>query len=71
MPFDPSASCQIPKFLPDIGDVGWMESFMDWKLVYRRDAEMLDLLGDWTHVSRAEIHRDPVHNITFLKVYRR
>ena len=67
----PGGVLLIPNFLPDIGDIGWMESFMDWKLIYRRDAEMLDLLGDWNLVSRAEIHRDPDHNITFLKVYRR
>jgi extracellular factor (EF) 3-hydroxypalmitic acid methyl ester biosynthesis protein len=67
----PGGVLLIPNFLPGIGDIGWMESFMDWKLVYRRDAEMLDLLGDWNQVARAEIHRDPDHNITFLKVYRR
>ena len=67
----PGGVLLIPNFLPGIGDIGWMESFMDWKLIYRRDAEMLDLLGDWTNVARAEIHRDPDHNITFLKVYRR
>jgi extracellular factor (EF) 3-hydroxypalmitic acid methyl ester biosynthesis protein len=66
----PGGVLLIPNFLPGIGDIGWMESFMDWKLVYRRDAEMLDLLGDWNQVARAEIHRDPDHNITFLKVYR-
>jgi extracellular factor (EF) 3-hydroxypalmitic acid methyl ester biosynthesis protein len=67
----PGGVLLIPNFLPGIGDIGWMESFMDWKLIYRRDAEMLDLLGDWTQVARAEIHRDPDHNITFLKVFRR
>jgi hypothetical protein len=67
----PGGVMLIPNFLPGIGDIGWMESFMDWKLIYRRDAEMLDLLNDWALVSRAEIHRDPDHNITFLKVYRR
>jgi hypothetical protein len=66
----PGGVLLIPNFLPGIADIGWMESFMDWKLVYRRDAEMLDLLGDWNKVARAEIHRDPDHNITFLKVYR-
>lgn len=67
----PGGVLLIPNFLPGIGDIGWMESFMDWKLIYRRDAEMLDLLGDWTPVARAEMHRDPDHNITFLKVFRR
>jgi len=67
----PGGVLLVPNFLPGIGDIGWMESFMDWKLIYRRDAEMLDLLSDWTNVSRAEIHRDPDHNITFLKAYRR
>jgi extracellular factor (EF) 3-hydroxypalmitic acid methyl ester biosynthesis protein len=67
----PGGVMLIPNFLPDITDIGWLESFLDWKLIYRRDAEMLDLLGDWTLVSRAEIHRDPDHNITFLKVVRR
>jgi extracellular factor (EF) 3-hydroxypalmitic acid methyl ester biosynthesis protein len=67
----PGGVLLIPNFLTGIPDIGWMESFMDWKLVYRRDAEMLDLLGDWSQVARAEIHRDPDHNITFLKVHRR
>jgi hypothetical protein len=67
----PGGVLLIPNFLPDIGDIGWMESFMDWKLIYRRDAEMLDLLGDWTKLARLEVHRDPDHNITFLKVFRR
>ncbi len=66
----PGGVLLIPNFLTGIQDAGWMESFMDWKLIYRRDAEMLDLLGDWTSVARAEIHRDPDQNITFLKVYR-
>jgi extracellular factor (EF) 3-hydroxypalmitic acid methyl ester biosynthesis protein len=67
----PGGVLLIPNFLPDFEDLAWMESFLDWKLVHRRDAEMLDLLGDWTLVSRAEIHRDPDQNITFLKVHRR
>lgn len=67
----PGGVLLIPNFLPGISDIGWMESFMDWKLVYRRDSEMLDLIGDWNQVARAEIHRDPDHNITFLKVWRR
>jgi hypothetical protein len=67
----PGGVMLIPNFLPGIEDLGWMESFLDWKLIHRRDAEMLDLLGDWSLVARAEVHRDPDHNITFLKVYRR
>lgn len=67
----PGGVLLIPNFLPGITDIGWMESFMDWKLVYRRDSEMLDLISDWNQVARAEIHRDPDHNITFLKVWRR
>ena len=67
----PGGILLIPNFLPDIEDLGWMESFLDWQLIYRRDADMLNLLGDWNLVSRAEIHRDPDQNITFLKVYRR
>lgn len=67
----PGGVLLIPNFLAGIPDIGWMESFMDWKLIYRRDSEMLDLLDDWNQVSRAEIHRDPDNNITFLKVYKR
>jgi SAM-dependent methyltransferase len=67
----PGGVVLIPNFLAGIEDASWMESFMDWNLIYRRDAEMLDLLGDWTNVARAEIHHDPDHNITFLKVFRR
>ena len=33
----------VANFLPGIRDVGYMESYMDWKLIFRTRREMLDV----------------------------
>lgn len=66
----PGGTLLLANFLPDIPDVGYMESLMDWHLIYRDDAEMRSLLAG---VPTAEIagigqFHDPFENITFMRV---
>ena len=63
----------IANFVPDILDVGYMESYMDWQLIYRDKDEMQDLLGeiDSACISNSEIFHEPEKNIIFLKLTRR
>jgi hypothetical protein len=64
----PRGRLLIANFLPGIPDVGYMESFMDWKLIYRDRGDMIQLADDipqkWIREIRivAEEHQ----NIIFL-----
>lgn len=65
----PGGVLLLVNFLPGISDAGYMESMMDWHLIYRSDAEMLRLLatvapGD---IAAVEQFHDPFDNITFLR----
>ncbi len=42
----PGGKLVIANFLPEIRDVGYMEMFMDWQLVYRSRGQMLMLADD-------------------------
>jgi hypothetical protein len=41
----PGGLMLIPNFLTGIRDVGYMEAFMDWHLIYRNHSDMLALAG--------------------------
>lgn len=62
----------VTNFLPDIEDVGYMEAFMDWWLLYRTIDEMEQLAAglpeDQVSTSRTFIEEN--HNIVFLEVER-
>lgn len=69
----PGGTLLIANFLPDILDVGYMESMMDWHLIYRTDADMRRLIND---ISASGVHRvdqfhDPFDNVTFLQMLKR
>jgi len=63
----------VANFLPGIRDVGYMESYMDWKLIYRTRQEMLELSMD---IPQAEIRDITIfaeenQNIIFLQITKR
>jgi extracellular factor (EF) 3-hydroxypalmitic acid methyl ester biosynthesis protein len=63
----------IPNFNPSLRDIGYLEAFMDWWLLYRDDDDMNRLLAA---IPEAEIagsrqFRDRHGNITVLEVTRR
>ena len=69
----PGGTLLIANFLPNIMDAGYMESMMDWHLIYRDDAEMRTLtsgiaIGDLAGIDQ---FHDPFDNITFLRVSKR
>lgn len=66
----PGGKLLIPNFLTGIADVGYMEAFMDWHLIYRSQKQMYDLAaalpqGD---VADVQVFNDPDDTIVFLLV---
>jgi len=60
----------VANFLPGIPGVGYMESYMDWKLVYRTRREILDLAAE---IPQAQLHEVKIfaeenRNIIFLEL---
>ncbi len=63
----------VANFLPDLDDVGFMESYMGWKLIYRSRVELLDVaaeisLGD---IEDARIFTETNEQILFLELQKR
>jgi hypothetical protein len=70
---NPGGMMLIPNFLAGARDRGYMESFMDWRLIYRDHADMqamADALPS-TDVNECHIFDDPDDTITFLLVTKR
>jgi hypothetical protein len=68
----PRGRLLIANFLPGILDVGYMESYMAWKLIYRTRHEMLELSAE---IPQAAIHdirlfAEDNQNIIFLEITR-
>lgn len=63
----------IPNFNPSLRDIGYLEAFMDWWLLYRDDEEMDRLLSaiPEAEIARSSHYRERHGNITFLEVTRR
>lgn len=63
----------VANFLPGIRDVGYMEAFMDWTLVYRTRQEMVDLTMEIPQHEIRDIRlmAEENQNIIFVEVRRR
>jgi extracellular factor (EF) 3-hydroxypalmitic acid methyl ester biosynthesis protein len=66
----PGGLMLIPNFLQGIRDVGYMESFMDWHLIYRSNADMWTLASSLPKdaVADSQVFDDDVETITYLLV---
>jgi hypothetical protein len=66
----PRGQLLVANFLPGIRDVGYMESFMDWKLIYRDRCDMMQLADDIPQqdIRDVRIVAEENHNIIFLLV---
>ncbi|HMF15757.1 MAG TPA: class I SAM-dependent methyltransferase [Gemmataceae bacterium] len=66
----PGGRLLVANFLPGILDVGYMESFMDWKLIYRNRGDMIRLADDipQQQIRDIRIVAEENQNIIFLLV---
>jgi SAM-dependent methyltransferase len=69
----PRGRLLVANFLPGILDVGYMESFMAWKLIYRTRQEMVLLAEEVPQSQIRDIHifAEDNQNIIFLQVTKR
>jgi hypothetical protein len=69
----PRGRLLVANFLPGIRDIGYMESFMDWKLVYRSRREMLEVSADipQAEIRDIRIFTEENQNIIFLQITKR
>ena len=65
----PGGKILIANFVPGIEDVGYMESFMAWHLIFRTDAELLAVFDaiPREEIGNIEVWRDPNDNIAFAQ----
>ena len=68
----PGGTLLLANFLPNILDAGYMESFMDWHLIYRSDDQMRALMSAVPRcdIASLEWFHDPFDNIVFLQARR-
>ena len=68
----PGGRLLVANFQPGIEDVGYMEAFMDWRLIYRDAAAMgrLDQGIAAEHIATRKIFGDATESIVFLELDR-
>jgi SAM-dependent methyltransferase len=68
----PGGQLIVANFLPGVRDVGYMEIFMDWRLIYRKRQDMVDLTAEIEEpqVREVRLFAEENHNIVFLELTR-
>ena len=69
----PRGRLLVANFLTGIRDIGYMESFMDWKLIYRTRQEMLEVSAEipQAEIRDIRIFTEENQNIIFLQITKR
>jgi hypothetical protein len=67
---NPGGQLVVANFLPGIRDIGYMEAFMDWKLIYRTRQEMVDLTAEINEsdINHLALFAEENRNIIFLHI---
>lgn len=65
----PGGTVLIANFLPGIADVGYMETFMDWHLIFRSREEVAEIMREASGdaISDLSVFTDPDENIAFAR----
>jgi hypothetical protein len=68
----PGGTLLVANFLPNVRDIGYMETFMGWDLIYRSRSEMVDLTMDIPEedVDEVLVLSEEYRNIVFLELVR-
>lgn len=66
----PGGQMLVPNFTPEVADRAYMETFMDWHLIYRDEQDMDKLLAgiDPARIAERRIYRDPGGSVVYLLV---
>ena len=66
----PGGRLVVANFLPGVRDIGYMEAYMDWRLIYRSRREMTELTMDIAEeeVRHLRIFSEENQNIIFLEL---
>ncbi len=66
----PGGQVVVANFLPGIRDLGYMEVFMDWQLVYRTRQEMIDITMEipQDEIRQISLFAEENRNIIFLQI---
>lgn len=69
----PNGRLVIANFLPDIRDVGYMEMYMDWHLIYRDRGQMLSLADDiaQSQVRELRLVAEQNENVVIMEITKR
>lgn len=67
---NPGGQLVVANFMPGIRDIGFMEAFMDWKLIYRTRHDMVELTMDINELDIRDISlfAEENRNIIFLRI---
>jgi extracellular factor (EF) 3-hydroxypalmitic acid methyl ester biosynthesis protein len=68
----PGGRLLIANFNPDLRDIGYLEAYMDWQLIYRTDEEVAGCAHAVlvSEIQAAKVFREPAGNISFLELQR-
>jgi Trp operon repressor len=63
----------IPNFMPSMKEIGYMEAFTDWWLIYRNLQMMQKLTGTipTADIAKLNLYTDPYENIVFLEIHKK
>jgi hypothetical protein len=66
----PGGQVLVPNFAPSVKDRAYMETFMDWDLIYRDRRDMTRLLAgiDATQVESTSVYMDPHNSVVYLLI---
>ena len=69
----PRGRLLVANFFPDIGGIGYMGSYMQWKLIYRTRQEMLNMTDNIPQqdIRDIRIFTEENQNIIFLQITKR
>jgi SAM-dependent methyltransferase len=66
----PGGELLVANFLPDVQDVGYMETFMGWPLIYRSQSELADVASGIPaeQIEGQRTYCDAFQNVAFLEL---